>query len=287
MKTSSDNSLISILHRLQSLADPNATANVARFGIVTTNSYGIPAPKLKQIAKEIGRDHRLAAQLWKTGNLDARALAALINDPAKVTEAQMERWVSDFDNWAVCDGCCLYLFSRTPFAWTKAIEWTHREEEFVRRAGFTLMAVLAVHDTDADDRKFLRFLPLIKRYAIDERNFVKKAVNWALRQLGKRSLELNRRAIAFAEEIRRLDSRSARWIANDALRELRSQAVQNRLKKKTAHSHRKDSPPLAKGSDRSERHGALRQNRRRGQLLADEWQIDSNHNFQNQNIHQP
>ena len=154
------------------------------------------------------------------------------DEPDSVTEAQMERWAKDFDNWAICDGCCLHLFGRTSFAWKKAIAWSNRREEFVRRAAFTLMAVLTVHDKNAHVKEFVRLLPRIKRAAPDERNGVKKAVNWALRQIGKRNLTLNKLAITTAHQIKEMESSSARWIASDALRELTSPAVAKRLKKK-------------------------------------------------------
>jgi 3-methyladenine DNA glycosylase AlkD len=164
--------------------------------------------------------------------LEARGIAALIDEPSKVTERQMEQWVKEFDNWAVCDGCCMNLFDKTTLAWKKAIEWSRREKEFEKRAAFSLMAVLAVHDKQATDRQFLSLLPIIKREAVDERNFVRKAVNWALRQVGKRNLALNKKAIQVAKEIQKIDSRSAKWIAADALRELTSTAVQRRLSRK-------------------------------------------------------
>lgn len=164
--------------------------------------------------------------------MEARVLAIFIEEPQKVTEKQMDRWAKEFDNWAICDGSCLHLFAHTPFAWKKAIEWNKRKEEFVRRAAFALMAVLAVHDKKANDEAFLTLLPMIKAASTDERNGVKKAVNWALRQIGKRNSSLNAAAIRTGEEIRRLDSRSARWIASDALRELRSAAVRERLRNK-------------------------------------------------------
>ncbi len=191
-----------------------------------------PHPCWQRIAREIGHDHALALELWESGVLEARCVAALIDDPKLVTEEQMERWVRDFDNWAVCDNCCGRLFDKTPFAYRKALEWSCREEEYVKRAAFSLMAVLAVHDKQASDSKFLRLLPVIKRGSTDERNFVKKAVNWALRQIGKRNLSLNKAAIKTAQEIQGIDSRSARWIAADALRELRGEAVQERLRRK-------------------------------------------------------
>lgn len=234
MKKSSDQQFAKLMRRLESLADPRAVEGMARYGIVTKKVYGIPSSVIRQIAKEIGNNHRLAAKLWSTGVLDARGFASLIDDPAEVTEEQMERWVLDFDNWATCDVCCSNLFDKTPFAWTKAVDWSKRDEEFVKRAGYVLMAALAVHDKRTDDATFLRFLPHIRRGATDERNFVKKAVNWALRQIGKRSLMLNKEAIRAANEIHKLNLSSARWIASDALRELTSTAVQRRLKKKAA-----------------------------------------------------
>ncbi|OHB63702.1 MAG: DNA alkylation repair protein [Planctomycetes bacterium RBG_13_60_9] len=218
-----------ILDKLRSLGDPNAAEGMARYGIHTANAWGVSAPKLRKLAKEIGRDHLLATRLWRSGMLEARALAALIGEPAKVTPRQMESWAKDFDSWAVCDAACGCLFDKTPYAWDKAVEWTARPEEYVKRAGFVLMAALAVHDKKAPDERFEAFLPLLVTHATDNRNFVKKAVNWALRQIGKRNRRLNRLAIQTAKEIRRLDSRSARWIAADALRELTGDKVRARL----------------------------------------------------------
>ncbi len=212
------------------MGNPRNVEGMARFGISATNTLGISVPALKKLARGIGRDHALARRLWDSGIHEARHLAALIDEPALVAERQMERWAKDFDSWDIVDGCCLNLFAETPYAHRKAVEWSRREEEYVKRAAFSLMAVLAVHDKQAADAKFLRFLPIIKREAVDERNFVKKAVNWALRQIGKRNLNLNRAAIRTAREIRQIDSRSARWIAADALRELTSDAVQRRLR---------------------------------------------------------
>ena len=175
-------------------------------------------------------NHNLAQELWASGIHEARILACMIDDPEMVNEEQIERWVKDFDSWDVCDQCCSNLFDKTEFAYQKAVEWSKRNEEFVKRAGFVLMACLAVHDKKAKDKEFLRFLPIIKRESADNRNFVKKAVNWALRQIGKRNLNLNREAIEAAAEIQKMDSRSAKWIASDAIRELTSEAVQERLR---------------------------------------------------------
>ena len=205
---------------------------MARFGVRVDDALGgISVPVLRRLARKIGRNHTLAAELWKTGIQEARHLAAMIDEPEKVTEAQMERWARQFDSWDVCDGCCSTLFDKTPFAYRMAMEWSSRPEEFVKRGGFALMAVLAVHDKQASDAKFLKFLPAIKRESTDGRNFVRKAVNWALRQIGKRNPALNRSAVKIARRIRTLDSRSARWIAADALRELTGDAVQRRLRR--------------------------------------------------------
>lgn len=218
-----------VLRELRSRADPAAVAGMARFGIHSAKALGVPTPQLRALAKRIGRDQALAEDLWREGILEARAICSLIGDPARVTEELMEAWVADFDSWAVCDACCCNLFDKTKFAWKKALAWSRREEEYVKRAGYVLMAALAVHDKKAEDEKFLRFLPAIRRGASDERNFVKKAVNWALRQIGKRNRKLNRAAIQTAREMRKMESRSARWIAADALRELESEGVERRL----------------------------------------------------------
>jgi 3-methyladenine DNA glycosylase AlkD len=219
-----------VVKRLKSKSDPAAVRGMARFGITAAKAYGWSTPALKKFAGEIGKDHDLALSLWSTGILEARALAGLIDEKEKVTERQMEDWAKDFDSWAVCDGSCLNLFRYTPFAYKKCWEWSQRQEEFVKRAAFALMACLTVSDKAATDRAFLDFLPLITREAGDERNYVRKGVNWALRQIGKRNRRLNRAAIKTAREIRELGSSSARWIASDALRELQSPAVQRRLK---------------------------------------------------------
>lgn len=204
---------------------------MARFGIATWRALGgSNVPYLRTLAKRIGRDHRLAAQLWRSKIHEARILAALVDDPAQVTEGQMEAWAADFDSWDVVDNCCGSLFDKTPFAWRKAEEWSAREQEFVKRAGFALMAYLAVHDKEAPDQAFQRFLPLIEREAGDRRNYARKAVNWALRQIGKRNLALNRKAIATARRIHRTGPRAARWVASDALRELSSEKVRAGLR---------------------------------------------------------
>jgi 3-methyladenine DNA glycosylase AlkD len=220
-----------ILSQLKALANPEAVAGMARFGINPEHTYGISIPTLRQMAKKIGKHHELAQQLWASGIHEARILASMIDRPAEVTEAQMEAWVKDFDSWDVCDQCCGNLFDQTAWAYRKAVEWSARDEEFVKRAGFALMAYLAVHDKKVADEAFSQFFPLIQREATDSRNFVKKAVNWALRQIGKRNRNLNTQAIETAHQIQQLDSKAARWIAADALRELTSDKVQQSLKK--------------------------------------------------------
>ena len=225
-----------VLAELSSLGDPKNVAGMQRYGIVTPRSFGIRTPVLKQFAKDVKKQaadrHALAQQLWNTGNFEARAVAFMIDDPNHVTKKQMDSWARDFDNWATVDGTCSYLFCRTPYAYEKAIEWSGKKPEFIKRAGFSLMAYLAVHDKTADDAKLAEFLPTIEKHADDDRHFVKKAVNWALRQIGKRGLSLNKLAIEAAERIKLQNTRSARWIASDALRELKSPKVLARLKNK-------------------------------------------------------
>ncbi len=221
-----------LLKRLKLMSNPKAVEGMARFGINPHNTYGVSIPDLRRIAKEVGKDHALAQELWQSGIHEARIIACLVDDPKSVKEEQLDRWVRDFDSWDVCDQCCSNLFDKTKFAYDKTVEWANQSEEFVKRAGFTMMAVLAVHDKKATDADFLRFLPIIKDQSVDERNYVKKAVNWALRQIGKRNQNLNKAAIKTANEIRTIDSKSARWIASDALRELTSKAVQQKLTKK-------------------------------------------------------
>lgn len=221
-----------ILRKLKSQRNDKNLAGMARFGIATDKAFGIKHPILKDIARQYRKDHQLALELWDSGYHEARLLATIIDDPKQVTERQAEAWVKQINSWDICDGFTGSLIDKTPFAYEKAIEWVHREPEFVRRAGFALMAWLPVHDKKAADSKFDEFFPLIVKYSTDERNFVKKAVNWALRQLGKRNAALNRKAIVTARQIGKLDSKAARWIARDALKELEGQQVQARLREK-------------------------------------------------------
>ncbi len=221
-----------IIKKLESLTDPKAIEGMARFGISAQSIYGVSMPDLRKLAREIGKDHLLAQRLWESQNRETRILASLVDIPAEVTLIQMDNWVKDFDSWEVCDQCCMNLFEKMPVAYEKAVEWSFHAEEFVKRAGFVLMARLAVSDKKSSDNKFEEFFSHIKRGAPDERNMVKKAVNWALRQIGKRTLSLNSLAVKVAENIKNMDSRSAKWIASDALRELNSEAVLRRLQKK-------------------------------------------------------
>ena len=209
-----------VIAMLKEHANPQNVQGMARFGIRPTHALGIAIPTLRNIAKEIGKNQPLAFELWNSGIHEARILASMIAKPHLFSPQQMEDWVNDFDSWDVCDQVCGNLFDKTPYAYQKALEWCHREQEFVRRAGFVTMAELAVHDKQATDEQFLPFFPLIKQYAVDERNFVKKAVNWALRQIGKRNSHLRALAVEWAEAIKQIDSKAARWIAKDALKEL-------------------------------------------------------------------
>ena len=211
-----------LLARLQAHANPANVAGMARFGINPENTLGVPIPVLRRMAKETGRSHPVARELWASGIHEARILATLVEEPERVTPRQMDAWARQFDSWDVCDQACMNLFRYTPFAFEKAAEWARAKPEFVRRAGFALMAALAGKAKGAPDAPFEAFFPLIAEAAGDNRNFVKKAVNWALRGIGKRNPALREKAMAVAERIRLQDSRAAKWIAGDALRELRA-----------------------------------------------------------------
>jgi 3-methyladenine DNA glycosylase AlkD len=223
-----------VLRELKNLAGPAVRKKMAYFGVKVPNAHGISTPVLHALARRIGRNHQLAEDIWATGIHEARILATLIAEPGKVTSAQMERWVRDFDSWDVVDAACCYLYAQAAPAWAKIHAWSRRRKEFEKRAAFSLVAYLSYKHKAAADARFERFLRVIEREAWDERNFVRKAVNWALRNIGKRNLRLNRAAIVTAERVRRQGSRAARWIAADALRELRSDAVQRRLRRKAA-----------------------------------------------------
>ena len=238
-----------ILTELEALGSEAGRDGMARYGIRVENAYGVSVTELRRLARRLGRDHELALALWHTGNHEARLLAAFVDEPARVEAEQMERWAADFDSWDVCDEVTTDLFDQTSPAWTKAIEWATRPEEFVKRAGFALMAGLAVHDKTAGDEAFIGLLAAIESGAFDERNFVRKAVSWALRNIGKRDRALHGQCVACALRIRATAderaggprggdaaTRAARWVASDALRELRSAKVLTRLSRRRSTS---------------------------------------------------
>jgi len=217
--------------RLREEARPDHLAGMERYGIVVKNRLGLSMPIIRRVASEFGQDHDLALALWHTGLADARIVASIIADPHLTDSGLMDTWVSDFDSWDVCDQVCMNLFEKVPLAWNKIEQWAAREEEFVKRAAYALLACLAWHDKKALDEQFLVLFPTIRFGASDKRNYVKKAVSWALRNIGKRNLALNQAAIEEAIALQRLDSSPARWIASDVLRELQGEAVQRRLKR--------------------------------------------------------
>jgi 3-methyladenine DNA glycosylase AlkD len=223
-----------ILRWLERRGSRRNVLGMARYGIRSQKAFGVSMATMTPLVKRLGKDHTLALSLWATGWHEARILAALVDEPSRVTKPQMNGWVRDFDNWAVCDGVCFHLFDRTPFAWDKASRWAASPREFVKRAGFALMASLAAHDRTARDERFLEFLPLIEEGARDERNFVSKAVNWALRQIGKRNLVLHPAAMSTARRLASSEDAPRRWVGKDALRELTSTAVRERLESRDA-----------------------------------------------------
>ena len=206
---------------------------MSRYGIETKQKvFGVPVGMMQSFAKRVGKDHKLAADLWKSGWYEGQMLAVMVEDPSKVTSRQMNAWAKNFDNWGIVDTACFHLFDKTPFAWDKAYEWATSPREFVKRASFALMASLVVHDKKAQDERFLELLPLIEEGAKDERNFVKKGVSWALRCIGKRSLALNKAAVATSKRLAESDSPASRWIGKGALRELTAEKLQTSLKNK-------------------------------------------------------
>lgn len=221
-----------VIGELKAKANPENVEGMAKFGMSAVKRLGVSVPDMRKLAKEIGKDHQLALDLWKTGIPEARIVAGMIGDPEKLTEKQMDSWAKEFDSWDVCDQVCMNLFDKSPLAMKKIHDWSEREEEFVKRAAYALIACLAWHDKEAEDEQFIGLFPVISRGATDDRNFVKKSVNWALRHIGKRNPNLNRAAIRAAREIRAIDSKPARWIGSYAIRELESDAVQKRLEKK-------------------------------------------------------
>jgi 3-methyladenine DNA glycosylase AlkD len=211
-----------LLKFFESKSNTHNLEGMQRFGIRFKKAYGVNIPMLRKMAKEYKPNHKLALELWGTGIHECMILAFLIDNPAEVTKSQMQKWVNQFASWDICDGCCCNLFDKTPYAYEKSIEWTSSNKEYVKRAGFVIMAALAVHDKKADDEFFMEFFLIIEREANDDRNFVKKAVNWVLRQIGKRNYFLFNEAIKVAKRIEAQESKSAKWIAKDALREFES-----------------------------------------------------------------
>lgn len=221
----------SVVATLMRVAKRSTLAGMARYGIPSDKALGVPVSTLHRMAKELGRDHALALALWETDVYEARMLCSFVDEPERVTPAQMERWCREFDSWAICDTLCFHLFDRTPHAFGKIREWARREEEFEKRAAFALLASVAAHDKDAKEADFARCLPLIERASVDERNFVKKGVLWALRMVGQRSVELNKASVTLARELAQSSSPSARWIGKTALREFEKPAMKRRLAK--------------------------------------------------------
>ena len=222
-----------IIAYLTSLSDSTRLKEMEKFGINTSNTLGISLMELRKLAKKIGKNHDLALTLWKKDIREVRILAALIDIPHKVSEEQMDEWVEDFNSWDICDHCCIHLFDKTDFARKKIDEWSKRQEEFVKRAAFALIAVIAVHDKNASNKSFEKYFALIIRESTDERQYVKKAVNWALRSIGKRNLVLNKKAIETAKVMLKKKNKNSFWIAKDAIKELTSQKILARLQKKT------------------------------------------------------
>lgn len=218
-----------IIDRLESLSSPENIEGMAKFGITPEKTYAVKIPELRKIAKETGKNHRLALKLWELDFRETKILACMIDDPKMVSSEQLNEWVLEFDYWEICDQCCMNLFRKTPFAYDKIFEWGEHVDEFVKRAAFSLLAVMAVHDKMQPDEKFESYFPLIISASTDNRNFVKKAVNWALRSIGKKNSALNKRSIELAERILALNTKSSKWIANNALKELKSENVRKKL----------------------------------------------------------
>lgn len=231
-KSSISHDVDSVIDSLKRISSKKVRDGMARFAIPADKAFGVSVGAMRQMAKRLGRNHQLAADLWKSGWYEARMLACFVDEPALVTPAQMDRWCRDFDSWAICDTACFALFDRTPHAWRKVEQWSRRQGEFVKRAGFALLASLVAHDKLTEEESFAQGLILIENAATDERNFVKKAVNWALRCIGKRSLTLHAPAVAVSRRLAESPNAAARWIGKDALRELTSPAVLKRLAKR-------------------------------------------------------
>jgi len=218
-----------IINRLESISNPGNIEGMARFGITPEKTYAVKIPELRKIAKEAGKNHDLALKLWELDFRETKILACMIDDPKMVSSKQLNEWASEFDYWEICDQCCMNLFRKTVFAYDKIFEWGKDEDEFVKRAAFSLLAVMAVHDKMQPDERFEDYFPLLISASTDNRNFVKKAVNWAIRSIGKKNSNLNKKSIELAEEILALNTKSSKWIANNALKELKSENVRKKL----------------------------------------------------------
>lgn len=228
----SERRVADVVRELRRLSTQQTKDGMARYGIPSDKAFGVPVGVIRKLAERLGKSHRLAEELWRAGHYEARLLATFVDDPELVTEAQMDRWCRDFDSWAICDTACFALFDRTPHALGRVRAWSKSDREFVKRAAFALLASLTVHAKDVSEAQLLRCLPLIEAAAADERHFVKKAVNWALRSLGKKSPALHREAVALAERLAAATAPAPRWVGKDALRELRGASVQRRLAKR-------------------------------------------------------
>lgn len=218
-----------LINKLISKSRKDRLKGMSRYGIKIDNRLGVSIPEIRKIAKEFGKNHEVALELWKTGYADAKITAALIDEPEKVTESQMDDWVVEIDSWDVCDQTCMNLFDKTPYAWKKIIEWSKGDEEFVKRTAFSLLACLAWHDKNAEDSRFIEYFPLITKNAMDNRNYVKKAVSWSIRHIGKRNLNLHSAALEIANELKNIDSRTAKWIGSDVIKDLNSISTKRRL----------------------------------------------------------
>ena len=221
-----------VLKWLDNAGSPKAVAGLARYGLPTTNAYGISVGTLRAYAKQIGKDHQLAMKLWKSGSLEARILASFVADPEQLTLAEMNAWCRDFDNWGTTDTACFALFDRSPLAWKVVTPWVRQKGEFQKRAGFVMMACLAAHDKSAPDAAFMKFFPMIEKGASDERNFVKKGVSWALRHLGHRNAKLHRAAMKTATKLSKSDDATERWVGRDALRDITRPSVRTKVRAK-------------------------------------------------------
>jgi 3-methyladenine DNA glycosylase AlkD len=239
MTVRTDDRVAEVLRWLERRGTKRNRDGMARYAIVAPRVFGVSVGALRERGQRLGRDHQLALALWKTGWYEARMLGAFVDEPARVTSAQMDRWARDFDNWAICDTVCFTLFDKTPHAWSKVDAWAPRQEEFVRRAAFALLAGLALHDRDAPDERFLETLPLVERGATDGRNFVKKGVSWALRSIGSRSPALHGAALDLARQLSSSDVPAARWVGKDTVRDLSRPLVRKRVAARAARTSRK------------------------------------------------